>query len=125
VAYKDGEYQVLVKEPSVAWATAEPLFTCFDAQVQARYAGEEGYTGYGLVFRHQDSDNLYLFELDPDGGQYTLVRQEEGIWLTIIDWTPGTAINRGRYLDNVLRVVDQGGGDLPLRQLYVAGHSPR
>lgn len=62
---------------------------------------------YGITFRMQDSDNLYLFDIDALG-QYHFSKLKGDQWQTIVEWTGSTALNKGRGCENSLGILAIG-----------------
>lgn len=67
---------------------------------------------YGILFRVQDANNTYAFQIDCEG-RYRLARFVGGATTPLIDWTPSSAIERGAKSVNVL-AVQATGSDLTL-----------
>ena len=106
--YTEGEYRVLVKPQD--WYISTQLartFTDFDAKVDARISVIEYDKSYGLIFRREDSENFYVFMVNPTTGKYRLRKQENDRWSTIVRWTESRFINRGNATNEV-RVVARG-----------------
>jgi CHAT domain-containing protein/Tfp pilus assembly protein PilF len=51
---------------------------------------------YGVVFRVDENDNLYYFEIY-DPGQYTLWRKSDGEWYELIGWRSSEAIHARQF----------------------------
>jgi hypothetical protein len=62
---------------------------------------------YGLIFRVQNPSNYYAFQVDCDG-RYRLMRYVDDASTAIVDWTPSSAIQRGKQSVNTLAVTAQG-----------------
>lgn len=58
---------------------------------------------YGLVFRVQDVENYYLFDVDCDG-RYRLAKMVQGNLTALVDWTANAAVNVGAGAVNALTV---------------------
>lgn len=56
-------------------------------------------TSYGIIFRYQNDDNYYQFDVDGQGS-YTLGRIVNGDYEAIIDLTPSEAIQKGQALNH-------------------------
>jgi len=81
----------------------------FHAEVQAALANNCGSGDrYGLMFRTQDPNSYYAFQIDCEG-RYRFVRYVSGAGAAIIDWTPTPAIERGAQSANTLGVTAVGG----------------
>lgn len=81
------------------WATAPRRFADFRLEVDSGLESGPDPTVYGIIFRHVDDDNFYLFEIDGIGS-YRLGKVIGGAYTTLIDPTgsdrvqPGQAMNR-------------------------------
>lgn len=105
--YSKGEYRFLVKKAgSGNWAQAIPSFTDFDVRVQARNSRAQA-GNYGLIFRFQNSDNYYVFWVNPASGSYRAIKYVSGEFSTMIPWGNSPFIPRGND-PIVLRVVARG-----------------
>jgi hypothetical protein len=62
-------------------------------QTQAALVQGDATTSSGLLFRYQDENNFYLFNV-AHNGFYNLELIESGQQITLIDWTPAVAIVR-------------------------------
>ncbi len=62
---------------------------------------------FGLIFRLQDADNYYAFQIDCDG-RYRFARYGGGAATPIVDWTATPAIDRGAKAANKLGVSAKG-----------------
>lgn len=82
-------------------------FADFIYEVNATLVEGAGGQAYGLVFRHQDNDNYYLFEVNPLGG-FQCSKVFQGSLNLLIDWTDHPAIRPG-YDTNRLGVMARGG----------------
>lgn len=66
--------------------------------------------GYGLCLRvhgRGDAPNMYLFEINT-AGQYRFRKRDNARWSDIIPWTESSAIAKGNYAQNTLRVQADG-----------------
>ena len=82
-------------------------FSDFDVRVLARAKKSEYREYYGLIFRREDSENYYIFMIDPTAGKFRLRIQENDIWSTIVAWTGSPYID-GSGASNEVRVVARG-----------------
>jgi hypothetical protein len=66
------------------------------------------YSGYGIVFCHQDSNNYYRLLIDA-AGQYSVSAIVGGTHSAIIPWTtaPSIHLNSGVGVANVISVIQQ------------------
>jgi hypothetical protein len=67
---------------------------------------ESGFSGYGLVYRAQDSAHHYVFAVGADG-YYAVLRVEGSEEISLVPWQQFPHIGRGRQL-NRLRVTCTG-----------------
>jgi TolB protein len=101
--YGNNRYQIEVNASNlVAWGLANRDVADFEVQVEARQESGDAKNSYGLLFRFQDRDNFYRFDISGDG-HYLLSKFVEGQWFTLVDWTPSENINQGTA-DNILKV---------------------
>jgi len=115
--FEDGEYHILVKKASwVSWGDTDTEFSDFSLEVEARLVDGAGEGQYGLIFREEDSDNFYMFNISHNG-MYKLRKQVDGEWQNIIEWTESSHVRTGTST-NHLRVVCRGSEIT----MYVNGH---
>jgi hypothetical protein len=62
---------------------------------------------FGLMFRVQDANNYYAYQIDCDG-RYRLTRYASGAANPIVDWTQSDLIKRGAKANNKLGVIAKG-----------------
>lgn len=62
---------------------------------------------FGMIFRLQDANNYYSFQIDCDG-RYRFVRYGGGAATPVIDWTATEEIERGAQAVNALGVSAKG-----------------
>jgi Tol biopolymer transport system component len=94
--YGNNKYYVDITTSNlVAWGLANRKVGDFRLQVDA--AQEEGpnNNGYGVLFRFQDRDNFYRFDISGDGF-FLLSRFYDGEWVTLVPWTASSAVNVGQ-----------------------------
>ncbi|MFZ5915966.1 MAG: zinc ribbon domain-containing protein [Chloroflexota bacterium] len=105
---EDGVYFVLVDDTEWAsWGTSEQLFfDDFDLEVDAQAVAGSDNNGYGVVFRYQDNDHFYYFEVSSDG-YYSIGKQLDGEWVILVDWRESDLIHPGKQ-NNRLQVTCQG-----------------
>jgi uncharacterized repeat protein (TIGR02543 family) len=107
-SYEDGEYHILVKnfDWSVwAWIDAGP-FTDFALEIDARLVSGPSGSAYGVIFRLQNADNFYNFEVKGNG-YYYLKKYLNNEWVTLQALTRSDFINEGNST-NHLKVVCEG-----------------
>jgi pSer/pThr/pTyr-binding forkhead associated (FHA) protein len=101
--YGNNRYQIEVTTSNlVAWGLANRDVADFEVEVEAKLEDGEDSNGYGLLFRFQDRENFYRFDISGDG-YYLLSKFVKGEWITIVDWTESPFINKGKA-DNLLKV---------------------
>jgi hypothetical protein len=102
-AYENGAYVITVKESQqIAWARFGDTYANAVTQVEASLAAGPEVSAAALIFRYQDEDNFYIFNVN-GAGQYDLELRRDGEWTTLVPWTSAPAINR-KGAANVLRV---------------------
>jgi hypothetical protein len=117
--YVGGEYRVqVIPLNTFHRPVAPPSLSDFHAEVQARYEGADREKAYGLVFRYEDADNFYRFEVNPFTGKYRFLKRVHGVVTIVLAWTFSPAINRGDS-PNLLTVVARS----QLISLYANGIS--
>jgi hypothetical protein len=115
---EDGGYYITVTETKWAsWGTSEGLtFDDFVVEVEAQAVDGPDDNGYGLVFRYQDGDNFYYYEVSSDG-YYSMGKMVADEWETLVGWTESDLIRLGRQT-NTLRVECDG----PRMTFFVNGY---
>jgi len=115
--YRDGVYFITVSAPDwMKWATAGYDFDDFTLQVDAQQTVGVGDNEYGVIFRYVDENNFYSFDVSGDGS-FSLFKQENDEWVTVVDWQESADINPTGEL-NHLKVTCQG----DRITLYANGH---
>jgi tetratricopeptide (TPR) repeat protein len=105
--YENGQYHILVNARELfIWSTAGQDFADFMVEVEATQVSGPNDNGYGLLFRLQDEQHFYRFDISGDGF-YLLSRRLENQWVTLIDWTASPFIHKGQAT-NRLKVICQG-----------------
>lgn len=113
--YKQGQYQLVVSENEYnilgrSNQAIGPLGD-FALEVDARLISGPENVWYGIGFRQQDIDNSYDFLIN--SGEYgskasfALLKQVNGNWITLKDWTESNDINAGQSL-NHLKIICKG-----------------
>lgn len=116
----DERLLIEINEPrTMQFATLEdPLFTDFDLSVDTRILEGDIRGTLGILFRVQDPNQFYRFEITGDGLSIVERRNADGTWTRLVeDWTATPAINQGINTPNQLRVIAVG----PTLSLYVNG----
>jgi hypothetical protein len=121
MGYYDPEAEQYVYEVSPASGAIYDYYAdlllpdAFLLQATAQTAGAVD-TGFGLIFQVQDDSHFYAFRVSGDG--YFLVEKADGESLqTLVDWTPGDALDLTEEALNTLAVVGAEG----VYGLYVNG----
>ena len=101
--YGADKYRLEIRSPNMsAWGLANRNISDFVLEVTARQEDGPADSSYGLVFRYQDKQNFYRFDITGDGF-FLLSKYVGGRWLTLVDWRASPAI-RPAGQDNFLRV---------------------
>lgn len=94
--YGNNRYQIEVTtENLVAWGLANRDVADFEVEVEALVEDGGIDNSHGLLFRFQDPENFYRFDISGDG-YFLLSKYLDGSWITLQDWTPSEFI----MLDN-------------------------
>jgi TolB protein len=101
--YGNNRYQIeVITSNLVAWGLANRDVADFEVEVEAKLEDGADTNGYGLLFRFQDRENFYRFDISGDG-YYLLSKFIKGEWITLADWTASPFINKGKAA-NILKV---------------------
>jgi hypothetical protein len=107
--YENGAYTIRVDKESLASWTGAPTEDYADAtvEVDAKQISGADDARFGLMFRRQDNDNFYYYEINRQG-QYRVGKQAGGEWQAVAgtDWTASPAITTTGT--NRLKVVTAG-----------------
>jgi pSer/pThr/pTyr-binding forkhead associated (FHA) protein len=102
--YGNNRYQIEVTASNlVAWGLANRDVADFELQVEVRREDGVESNSYGLLFRFQDRDNFYRFDVSGDG-YFLLSKFVDGEWETLVDWTEAPNLNTELGVDNILKV---------------------
>ena len=102
--YGNNRYNIEVYASNlVAWGLANRIVADFEVEVEAKLEDGVESDSYGLLFRFQDRDNFYRYDISGDG-YYLFSKFVEGEWSTLVDWTASDFINQGIGATNVLKV---------------------
>lgn len=83
----------------------QQTFHDFVLDVQARPLKGDLANSYGVLFRLQDANQFYRFELTGSGTYMLERRNGDGSWTRFIeDWTAHPAIQQGHHVTNRIRV---------------------
>lgn len=106
-SFEQGAYRIEVMSAGMlAWSLAEGSYGDGVVEADATLVGGPPTTAVGLIFRYQDEQNFYLFNVSSTGF-YNLELLRDGTWETLIDWTAAPAIRRSGAT-NRLRVELDG-----------------
>lgn len=102
---------VSVNTPNTIQFTAleEPTFADFLLEVDAwqRSGASEG--SYGVLFRMQDDQQFYRFEITGTGLYMIERHNSDGTWTRFVpEWTPTSALNKGLNIPNRLKIIATG-----------------
>lgn len=89
-----------------AFTLLDQVFGDFDLIVEATQVAGPDNNGFGVIFRHQDNRNFYLFMISGDG-YYQVVRRLDGVDEVLSDWAPTLLIRQGQAT-NAIRVIARG-----------------
>lgn len=91
----------------ISWGTYSGKAVDFYAEVDAYQVAGPTDNEYGLIFRHQDDDNYYVFAISSEG-YYRLDKQVDNQWQTVVDWVKADGINTGEQAHNLLGLLVEG-----------------
>ncbi|MBN1995055.1 MAG: PD40 domain-containing protein [Anaerolineae bacterium] len=92
--YGNNRYQIEVSADNlIAWGLANRDVADFELEVEAKQEDGAKSNSYGLLFRLQDRDNFYRFDISGDGF-FLVSKFLEGQWYTLVDWTHSPHINQ-------------------------------
>jgi len=101
--YGATKYHIEVDAPNLfAWGVANRDIADFVLEVVTKQWEGPDNNSYGVIFRVQDKDNFYRFDITGDGF-FLLSKYVNANWLTLADWSQSPAINTGPS-ENRLRV---------------------
>ncbi len=102
--YGNNRYQIEVTASNlVAWGLANRDVADFEVQVETRREDGDATNSYGLLFRFEDRNNFYRFDISGDG-YFLLSKLVDGKWQTLVDWTEAPSLNTELGADNILKV---------------------
>jgi len=91
----------------IPFSATKPIFADFDVQVTVNALENPADEGYGIVYRLQDPDNLYMFWISTDGF-YRVNRLVDGQEKRLSTWIPSDTIQQGLDVENTIRVIGRG-----------------
>lgn len=95
---------------TIQYATLnDKVFSDFDLEVDvAQHSGPPD-SSYGVIFRMQDGQQFYRFDITGSGLFMVERRDSDGTWTRLVpDWTSTSAINQGMNVPNRLKVLAVG-----------------
>jgi TolB protein len=91
--YGNNRYQIEVSTDNlIAWGLANRDVADFELEVEAKQEDGAKSNSYGLLFRFQDRDNFYRYDISGDGF-FLVSKFVDGQWETLVDWTQSPYIN--------------------------------
>jgi hypothetical protein len=88
---------------------AEPTFSDFQLEVDAKQIAGSPESSFGLLARMQESGEFYRFSITGSGLYMVERRAANGAWTQYLpDWTDSAAINQGLSAANRLKLVADG-----------------
>lgn len=92
-SFKDGEYLMTGKTAGLLiWSMLEGDYGHErDLAVEVEATMRESNIAAGIIFRYQNESNFYLFNI-ANNGFYDLELVQDGVWTSLIDWTPTPAM---------------------------------
>jgi tetratricopeptide (TPR) repeat protein len=104
--FENGQYHISVNASELfIWSTAGQDLADFIVEIEATQVSGPNDNGYGLLFRFQDDQHFYRFDISGDGF-YLLSKRLENQWVTLVDWTESPFIHKGQAT-NRLKVICQ------------------
>ena len=102
--FKNGKYHIYNKESEwYVWETN--TIDDFVVEVEADWVEGADNTGYGIVFRLQDENNYYIFDITKNG-YYKADKKVNGTYVPLTDWEKSSVINKEGV--NYLKVMAVG-----------------
>jgi hypothetical protein len=102
---------ITVKTPNTMQFTRlqDAEFSDFVLEVDARQGSGNPDSSYGVLFRMQDNERFYRFEISADGHFIVERRNADGTWTRLLpDWMASAAINQGQNAANRLKIIASG-----------------
>lgn len=84
-------------------------FGDFALEVDVTQRAGPAESSYGILFRMQDDQQFYRFDVTSNGLYMIERHQSDGTWLRLVpDWAPSSALNQGLNVVNRLKVLAAG-----------------
>ncbi|MGQ9785948.1 MAG: FHA domain-containing protein [Anaerolineae bacterium] len=100
--YGNNKYYIEVMTSNlVAWGLANRDVADFQLEVEATQESGPNNNGYGILFRFQDRENYYRFDISGEG-YFLLSKFSHGEWSTLIPWTPSPVLNVGQATNRLM-----------------------
>lgn len=100
--YGNNKYYIEIMTSNlVAWGLANRDVANFRLEVEATQESGPNNNGYGILFRFQDRENYYRFDISGEG-YFLLSRLYRGEWTTLIPWTPSPVLNVGQATNRLM-----------------------
>lgn len=91
-AFVDEAYRINVRESDAfVWSPYEGTFDDVTITTELIFTTGSGDTAAGLLFRFQDENNFYFFNISANG-YYALDLFQNGRWVSLVDWTRTTQV---------------------------------
>jgi Tol biopolymer transport system component len=100
--YGNNKYYIEITTSNlVAWGLANRDVADFRLEVDATQEAGPNNNGFGILFRFQDRDNYYRFDISGEG-YFLLSKFYRGEWTTLIPWTASSALNVGQATNRLM-----------------------
>lgn len=100
----------IIQPNTIQYATLGDLtFDDFVLEVEAWQRAGAPESSYGILFRLQEDQQFYRFDVTGNGLFIVECRQADGTWLRLTpEWTPTSALNQGLNVANRLKIIAAG-----------------
>ncbi|OQY42060.1 MAG: hypothetical protein B6242_16590 [Anaerolineaceae bacterium 4572_78] len=88
------------------WTTIEHIFRNGSYHIDISKIDGQIDNSFGQIFRFQDKQNFYSFEISSDG-LYAINKCEMGIWHALIDWKSSSLINTITYRNQITTMMNE------------------
>ena len=108
---KDNQYQMECYSDKLFYSLNSTKNTALGSNysinvILSHISGVANY-GYGMVFAFKNSTNYYMFELSSQG-YYKVLRNVDGNWVYVINWTVCNFLNTGDNVSNTIAIRKMG-----------------